>query len=76
MLSEQKYTKRYFTEKEAASYLCVNQQTIARLRKNGFIKAVKLNRSWIYRVEDIDHFFNAYVNCDLSGNTRIKRRNQ
>jgi len=68
------YTNKYLSEPDAAAYLSVNQQTLARLRKKGLIRAVKLNRSWIYKVNDIDRFFEAYLDCDLSGKTKIERK--
>ena len=62
------------SEKQLASYLSVNQQTIARLRKKGFISGIKLNRSWLYRKEEIDRFFDLYRSCDLSGKSKMEKK--
>lgn len=66
----------YMNEKELAEYLSVNQQTIARLRKNGFISGIKLNRSWIYRKSEADQLFDRYANCNLTAKSqkKIERR--
>lgn len=67
---------KYLKESDAAAYMAVNQQTVARLRKKGLLRAVKLDRSWVYSASEIDRFFGQYMDCDLSRKTKIERKVQ
>ena len=60
------YQSSFLTEREAAVYLRANQRSLAKWRNAGLIKAIKVSRSWIYRKEDLERFFNEYAGKDLS----------
>lgn len=50
---------RLLTEAEAAAYLGICKQVLARWRREGKIGAIKLGRAWHYTPEQIVAFLNA-----------------
>ena len=57
----------YLTEKEACNYLRTCKENLRKWRKGGLLKSVKISRQWIYRMSDLDDFFEKYSGKDLSG---------
>ena len=54
------------TERELAEEFKIPQRGLATLRKNGFIKGVKVGRKWVYPKSEIDKFFETYIGYEVS----------
>lgn len=55
-----------WNEKELAKELGICQRGVANLRKNGYLKAVKLGRVWVYPKKEVEKFFERYLGKELS----------
>lgn len=64
--------KIIYTEVEMAKALHIPKRKLAMLRNAGIIKAVKVNRSWIYQEKSVDEFFNRYAGVNLNNENVCK----
>lgn len=55
-----------YTEKELANQFGLPQRGLAKLRKDGLIRGVKLGRSWVYPKVEIDKFFTRNLGKEFS----------
>ena len=55
-----------YTEKELASQIGICQRGLAKLRKDGLIKAVKLGKHWVYPKSEVDKFFVRNLGKEIS----------
>ena len=58
--------EKYLTESEVAKMFRTNKQRIAKWRRAGLLKSVKLSRQWIYKESDCNKFFDEFIGKDLT----------
>lgn len=57
---------------DAAEYLCTTERKISLFRRYGLLEAVKLGKGYVYKVSQLDAFWDEWKGYDLSNEEAVK----